>query len=94
MKRLLVSTLAALALGLAVAAPAYADENSFLAELANDGWNGPAAVAVNMGQQICTDIADGVPQATTVKAIYDNTGDGVDANAAQFFYDAANAHLC
>ncbi len=94
MKRLLVSTLAALALGLAVAPPAYADEDSFLTELANDGWNGPAAVAVSRGNQICSDIADGVPEATTLQTISDSTTDGVEPKDAKFFYEAANAHLC
>jgi hypothetical protein len=94
MKRLLVPTFAALALGLSVAAPAYADENSFLTELANDGWNGPAAVAVQLGNQICSDIADGVPEATTLQTISDSTTDGVEPKDAKFFYNAANTHLC
>jgi hypothetical protein len=94
MKKLVVSALAALALGLAAAAPAYADEDSFLAELANDGFSGSADAAVQMGHQICEDVASGVPEATTVQAIYENTGDGVEQKDAQFVYDAAVAHLC
>jgi hypothetical protein len=94
MKKILGCAVVALALGLAVAAPAYADEDSFLAELANDGFTGSADAAVQMGHEICQDVADGVPEATTVQAIYENTGDGVEEKDAQFVYDAAVAHLC
>jgi opacity protein-like surface antigen len=94
MKRLLIGALAALALGLAAAAPAYADEDGFLTELANDGWSGPADVAVALGNQICSDVADGVPEATTLQTISDSTTDGVEPKDAKFFYDAASAHLC
>jgi Protein of unknown function (DUF732) len=94
MKRLLIGALAALALGLAAAAPAYADEDSFLTELANDGWNGQAAVAVELGNHICSDIADDVPEATTLQTISDSTTDGVEPKDAKFFYDAASDHLC
>jgi hypothetical protein len=94
MKRLLTAALAALALGLALAAPAYADEDSFLTELANDGWNGPANVAVQLGNHICGDVADGVPEATTLQTISDSTTDGVEPKDAKFFYEAAVGHLC
>ena len=62
MKRLLVATLGALALGLAVAAPAYADQESFIVDLANNGWDGPVDAAVALGEHICSDIAAGVPE--------------------------------
>jgi hypothetical protein len=65
-----------------------------LTELANDNFTGPADAAVQMGHDICGDVANGVPEETTVQAIYDNTGDSVEPKDAQFIYDAAVAHLC
>lgn len=94
MRKLIGATFAALALGLAVAAPAFADEDSYLTELANDNFTGPADAAVQMGLAVCEDVANGVPEETTVKAIYENTGDNVEPKDAQFIYDAAVAHLC
>ncbi|BBY61101.1 hypothetical protein MSAR_42370 [Mycolicibacterium sarraceniae] len=45
---------------MALAAPAAADSDSVIKVLANDGWTGPAATAIAIGQHICSDIADGV----------------------------------
>ncbi len=96
MKKLLVPAIAAaaLALGLASAAPAMADEESYLTDLANNDFTGPADVALQMGYEICTDVKHGVPQATTVKAIYENTADNVTAEDANYIYEAAVIHLC
>ena len=94
MKRLLFSTLGALALGLAVAAPAHADEESFVVTLANNGWDGPVDAAVALGNHICSDISDGVPEATTLQTISDNTTDGVEPKDAKVFYEAASDNLC
>ena len=52
MKKLVVSALGALALGLAVAAPAHADQESFIVDLANNGWDGPVDAAVAMSLQM------------------------------------------
>jgi Protein of unknown function (DUF732) len=94
MKKLLVAAVAVLGLGLATAAPAFADEESYLTDLANNDFTGPTDVALDMGYQICTDLQHGVPQATTVKAIYDNTGDSIEFADAQYIYEAAVIHLC
>lgn len=83
-----------LAAGLATAAPAYADEDSYLQDLADNGFNGPTETALTMGQEICTDIRHGVPQSTTVEAIYNNTADSVGIDEATFIYEAAAIHLC
>ncbi|WP_319433521.1 DUF732 domain-containing protein [Mycobacterium sp. RTGN5] len=94
MKKFLITGIAALGLGMALAAPAAADQDSFIKVLANDGWTGPAATAVAVGQHICSDIAAGVPQATTMQTISDNTTDGVEPKDAAFFYSAAATNLC
>lgn len=96
MKKLLMLPVAAaaLALGLATAAPAMADEDSYLTDLANNDFTGPTNVALEMGYQICGDIKHGVPAETTVQAIYENTADEVTADDAQYIYEAAAIHLC
>ena len=94
MKKVLVTAVAALALGLAAAAPAHADEETYLSDLANNDFTGPTEVALEMGYQICTDVQHGVPQETTVEAIYQNTEDSVGYADAQYVYEAAVIHLC
>ena len=47
-----------------------------------------------MGQEICTDVAHGVPETTTVQAIYENTADSVGPAEATFIYESAVIHLC
>jgi len=82
------------ALGMAIAAPAHADEEGYLTDLANNDFTGPADVALQLGHQICTDVAHGVPQPTTVGAIVSNTGDGVGYDEATFIYESATIYLC
>ncbi|WP_059018699.1 DUF732 domain-containing protein [Mycobacterium sp. M26] len=95
MKKLLLPlAAAALAAGLATAAPASADESSYLQDLANNGFDGPTSAALSMGYEICTDVKHGVPQDTTVEAIYNNTADSVGVDEATFIYEAAVIHLC
>jgi hypothetical protein len=93
MKRLLVSTIGALALGLALAAPAYADEAAFYDAIQAGGIE-PNEAALNMGQAVCNEIAAGIPEGTTVVAIYENTSNDITADHAQVLYDAAAANLC
>ncbi|MEI6252547.1 MAG: DUF732 domain-containing protein [Mycobacteriaceae bacterium] len=93
-KLLLPLAAAVLATGLATATPAYADEDSYLQDLADNGFNGQAGVALEMGQEICTDVKHGVPQSTTVEAIYKNTADSVGVDEANFIYESAVIHLC
>jgi len=76
------------------AAPAFADEESYLTDLANNDFTGPTDVALDMGYQICTDLQHGVPQNNTVKAIYENTGDSIEVEDSQYIYEAAVIHLC
>jgi hypothetical protein len=95
MKRLVLPiAAAALAVGLSAAPSAHADEQSYLADLANDGFTGSSSVAVKMGYAVCTDRQHGVPRDTTVQAIYDNTSQSVSVRDANYIYDAAVIHLC
>jgi Protein of unknown function (DUF732) len=94
MKKLLVAAVAVMGLGLATAAPAFADEGSYLTDLANNDFTGPTDIALDMGYQICTDVQHGVPQSTTIQAIYENTGDSIEMADAQYIYEAAVIHLC
>ena len=73
---------------------AHADENSYLTDLANDGFTGQSSVALKMGYAVCTDIQHSVPRSTTVQAIYENTGQSVSVRDANYIYDAALIHLC
>ena len=93
-KMLLPVVAAAVAAGLATAAPASADQASYLQDLANNGFDGPTAAALSMGQEICTDVRHGVPQETTIEAIYNNTADSVGVDEATYIYEAAVIHLC
>lgn len=94
MHRILATAIAALALMVATAAPASADEESYLTDLANNDFTGPTEAALEMGYQICTDVQHGVPQDTTVQAIYENTAESVTAEDANYIYEAAVIHLC
>jgi Protein of unknown function (DUF732) len=94
MNKILGTAIAAFALLLATAAPANADEESYLTDLANNDFTGPTDVALEMGYQICTDVQHGVPQDATVQAIYENTAESVAVEDAQYIYEAAVIHLC
>jgi hypothetical protein len=94
MKKLLLLVASATAAGVCMTPVAYADPQSFLTDLANEGFTGPSNVAVEMGNAVCTDKQHGVPRATTVEAIYNNTGQSVSVKDANYIYDAAVIHLC
>lgn len=93
MKKLLVPAAAVFTLGLALAAPAFADEAGYNEALEAGGIIADAG-ALAMGQAVCNEIAAGVPEGTTVVAIYTNTGNDITAEHAQVLYDAAAANLC
>jgi Protein of unknown function (DUF732) len=94
MHKILGTAMAAFALLLVTAAPAQADEESYLTDLANNDFTGPTDVALEMGYQICTDVQHGVPQDATVQAIFDNTAESVAMEDANYIYEAAVIHLC
>lgn len=96
MRKMLLPMLAAtFATGLAVAAPASADETGYFTELTDYGYGDTSQdVALDLGYSICEDLANGVPQQVTLDAIYENTNENVDATDATFLYKAAILHLC
>lgn len=93
MKKLVVSSIGALALGLALAAPAHADDAAFF-DAVQAGGIEPNDAALQMGQAVCNEIAAGIPEGTTVVSIYTNTSNDITAEHAQVLYDAAAANLC
>ena len=95
MKKLLLPiATAALAVGLSAAPVAHADDQSYLGDLAHDGFTGSSGTALKMGYAVCTDRQHGVSRDTTVQAIYDNTGQSIGYKDANYIYDAAVIHLC
>jgi hypothetical protein len=95
MKKLLLPlAAAAVVAGLWAAPVASADEDTYIADLAHDGFTGPRDTALKFGYAVCADIQHQVPRATTVQAIYDNTGQSIGARDANYIYDAAAIHLC
>jgi hypothetical protein len=94
-KLLLPLAAAACAVGLATAAPAYADEQSYFEALTDYGYGDTSQdVALDLGYSVCQDAENGVPKSTTIQAIYDTTNENVDAADAEFLYKAAILHLC
>ncbi|KAA0112759.1 DUF732 domain-containing protein [Mycolicibacterium sp. P9-22] len=96
MRKIMVPVAAALfAAGLAVAAPASADEPGYFTELNDYGYGDTSQEdALSLGYSICEDLANGVPQQVTLDAIYENTNENVDVDDATFLYKAAILHLC
>ena len=94
MNKIMSTAIAAFAPLLVTAVPPQADEESYLTDLANNDVTGSTDVVLQMGYSICTDLQHGVPQDTTVQAIYENTADNVTAEDANHIYEAAATHLC
>ena len=94
-KRLLPLAAAACAVGLATAAPASADEQSYFEALTDYGYGDTSQdTALELGYSVCEDVQNGVPQATTLQAIYDTTNENVNEDDAVFIYKASIIHLC
>ena len=96
MKKLLLPmcAIAALAVGVVTAAPANADEDGYFVELYENGIDGSADTALNIGYGICEDLENGVPRQVTVDAIYEQGDETFDYDDANVMYKAAIAHLC
>ncbi|HYO01313.1 MAG TPA: DUF732 domain-containing protein [Mycobacterium sp.] len=96
MKKVLLPLVAAtFAVGLATAGSAHADEDGFFVDLTDYGYGDTSTdTALKLGYAICEDVQNGVPQQATLDAIYENTGDAVDAADAKFLYKAAIVNLC
>ncbi|CAN5494271.1 hypothetical protein BH11ACT6_BH11ACT6_21950 [soil metagenome] len=91
-KLLIVPAVVAAAIGLS--APAYAGEQEYLADLEQNASITGADAALQMGYEVCTDISHGVPEPTTVEAIFQGTPEDFTVADAQFIYDAAAIYLC
>jgi hypothetical protein len=96
MRILLLPVIGAMvAVGVATAAPALADEPGYFKALTDYGYGDTSTdVALKFGYAVCDDVTHGVPKPVTLKAIYDNTGEDVTAADADFIYKAAIVHLC
>lgn len=84
----------AIGLSLAFAGPAAATEDDYINDLESYGFTGETSSAITMGYQICSDVASGIPEPTTISAIYENTGNNVTHDDAQYIYEAAVLYLC
>lgn len=93
MKKLLIAP-AVMVAAIGFAAPALADEQAYLADLEQNASITGADAALTMGYEVCTDISHGVPEPTTVEAIFQGTPEDFTVADAQFIYDAASIYLC
>ena len=67
---------------------ASATEDEYIRDLASAGFTGPSASAISLGYSVCADIKGGVPEDTTVDAIYENTANSVGQKDATYIYEA------
>ncbi len=79
---------------LLTAAPAHADETTYLEELRDTGWAGSDEVLLDLGRKACNDWDHGVSRGTIVDYIYDNTGDETSRDEAMEVFVAATTFLC
>jgi hypothetical protein len=89
----------ALAVGLSIAAvggagAASADEDSYLTDLADNGFTGSVADALDWGYRICADWNAGLDQGTIVDNVFSGTDESIDYDDAQFIFESAVMYLC
>ena len=96
MRKFVLPAVAAMfAAGVALAAPASADETGYFTALTEYGYGDTAQdVALDLGYSVCQDLANGVPMQVTLDAIYENTNENVNYEDANFIYKTAIVHLC
>lgn len=87
-------TVVALAVGVGVAAPAHADEESFLDEVTDYGVTGGTFDLLDLGYQVCDMTGDGMFIEDIAEYVYDHTGDSVSREQARFLVDNALIYLC
>jgi hypothetical protein len=88
------AALLAAGLSLGLAPIASATEQEYITDLESAGFSGQTDTAITMGYEVCTDIKNGVSEAATIDAIYENTGNGVERSDAKYIYEAAALYLC
>lgn len=97
MKKLIGGGLAALAIGLAVAAPANADTTTFLSAMHDVGFysdvNGDASLVHN-GLMICVYLNDDHSQDYIINQTYQAAQGDATWTQAQQFVNIAEANLC
>lgn len=82
------------AVALSEAPAARADEQSYLNQLANEGFTGPAGVWLHLGYTACEMAARGATQGYIFDWMYRNTGDTVTVPAAREAVILAEIYLC
>ena len=82
------------AVALSEAPKAQADEQSYLNQLANEGFTGPTGVWLRLGYTACGMAANGATQGQIFDWMYHNTGDTVTVPAAREAVILAEIYLC
>ena len=80
--------------GVAGAGIAFAGEDSYLSDLANNGFTGPESDALDWGYSICADWNAGLDQETIVDNVYEGTHESIEYDDAQFMFESALMYLC
>jgi hypothetical protein len=98
-KKAITGSLLGLAIGVGVITAGTgtaqaADRAGYLNDLAQAGFTGPTAAALDLGNAVCDGAAAGDTLAELVDFVYENTGDSVDTAEAQFIVESAAYFLC
>jgi Protein of unknown function (DUF732) len=97
-KKAITGSLLGLAIGVGVVTTstgtAQADPGSYVGDLAQAGFTGPTAAALDLGYAVCDRVAAGYTQAELIEFVWNNTGDSVDRAEAKFIVESAEMFLC
>lgn len=91
------ATAALVVAGLTLVGPApaaQADEDSYLDELANEGFYGPIAHWLQMGYVVCAMTDAGATMGESAAFVYRNTDATVGRDVAMRVVELANVYLC
>lgn len=95
MKKAISAAVLAVGLGVAAigAAPtAFASEDQYLSDLANNGYTGDSATYLGLGYGVCDNL--GSSQDALVEAMYQSTGNTIDHSEARYIVESAELYLC
>lgn len=86
----------AIATPILLAAPAYADEDSYLNMLSNYGFHPytDTAFSLRLGHAVCTDLANGTGDAAEAAGLFRSLPDGYTEHDAGQIVTAARTQLC
>jgi hypothetical protein len=96
-KKAITGSLIGLAIGVGVitgAGTAQADAGSYVNDLAQAGFSGPTAAALDLGYAVCDGVAAGLTQGELIDFVWANTDESVDEAEAQFIVESAEIFLC